>query len=63
MLFTARCFREHLRFRDADGIASTLAGGDFVAELVGCGCLRGVVALTYSAKFKDRFASMRQFGK
>ena len=39
MLFTARCFQEPLRFRDADGIASTLAGGDLVAEMVKCGCL------------------------
>lgn len=51
--FTARCSRELLHSRDADGIASTLAGGTLVEEVVEGGCLGNMVALTHVLTFKE----------
>lgn len=54
-LSIARCFRELLRFKDADGIASTLAGGHLVEEVVAGGSLRDVVALTLALDSRTAF--------
>lgn len=49
-LSIARYFRELLRFRDADGIASVLAGGIRGEKVTEGGCLRDVVALTHVSR-------------
>lgn len=59
-LFIARCSLELLRFRDADGIASMLAGGTSVEGSVEGGGLGDMVALTHASRFENRFTSMRR---
>ena len=54
-LSIARCFRELLRFRDADGIASALADGHLVEGVVEGGCLKNVVALTLALDSRTDF--------
>ena len=63
-LFIARCSLELLRFRDADGIASMLAGGTLVEALIEGGSSRDMVALIHASRFENRYTSMRrQCGK
>ena len=49
MLSTARCSREHLRFRYADGIASIVADNIHAVAVGVAERSRGIIALTHVA--------------